>query len=70
MKVKTRDLMATINAIDNLVLNYKCICVGTEQCPCARCQAAIDEVKMLRVQLCSALVRQEDKKEKRKEKRK
>jgi hypothetical protein len=70
MKVKARDLINTVNLIDNLVLNYKCICIGTDQCPCERCKATIDEVKMLRVQLCSAIIRREDRKEERKGKRK
>lgn len=49
MKVKQRQIRDIVNIIDNLILNYKCPCIGTEHCPCARCEVSIGEAKMLKV---------------------
>lgn len=70
MKIKQSQIRDIVNIIDNLILNYKCSCIGTDSCPCARCEVSIGEAKMLKVGLCSASVRHQDKKENKKEKRK
>lgn len=70
MKIKKRYLISALEVLKDLVLNYKCSCIGTEHCPCPRCKVAIDEAKEVNVYLSSSIVQQEDAKDEAKKKAK
>lgn len=61
MKIKKRYLISALEVLKDLVLNYKCPCIGTEHCPCPRCKVAIDEAKEVNVYLSSSIVQQKTK---------
>lgn len=66
MKIKHRYIRDIVHCIDNLILNYKCSCIGTDHCPCERCKVSIEEAKLLKVGLCSAAMRHQDKRQNKK----